>query len=145
MGGPPRGPTPSSTSGASAPTPASRPASAAPKAKYPPGDRSHIPANAQKLVELLSSDMQRVASKAPTNFKPQVNDTQKRINLLFDALNNEILVKPDTVEQLTQLAEAIASKQYDVASKLQVEIHSNKADECGNWMVSWLNQRMITI
>lgn len=79
--------------------------------------------------------MQRVASKAPATFAPQVKDTQKRLNLLFDHLNNEELVQPNTVEQLTQLALALQSKNYDVAHRLQVEIQRDKTEECGNWMV----------
>lgn len=133
MGGPPMGgPVPGSTA-----TPPPPRAAAPPKAKHPAGDRSHIPANAQHLFELLNRDMQRVASKAPANFAPQVKDTQKRVNLLFDHLNNEELVKPDTIEQLSQLAEAIEAKNYTLAHQIQVDVHENKTEECGNWMVSY--------
>jgi protein transport protein SEC31 len=89
------------------------------------------------MVELLSQDMQRVASKAPATFAPQVKDTQKRLGLLFDHLNNGELVRPDTVEQLTAIAEAIAGKDYDAASKGQMEIFKDKVEECGQWMVSF--------
>ncbi|KXX77682.1 Protein transport protein SEC31 [Madurella mycetomatis] len=105
------------------------------KPRHPPGDRSHIPPNAQQLVETLSQDMQRVAAKAPASFAPQVKDTQKRLGLLFDHLNNGELVKADTVEQLSQLAAAVASKNYEAATKLQVEIQRDKTEECGQWMV----------
>lgn len=132
LGGPPMGgPPPGNTA-----TPPPPRAAAPPKAKHPAGDRSHIPANAQRLVELLSRDMQRVASKAPANFAPQVKDTQKRLNLLFDHLNNEEMIKPDTIDQLSQLAEAIETKNYTLAHQIQVDVHENKTEECGNWMVS---------
>jgi protein transport protein SEC31 len=88
------------------------------------------------MVDIFSSDMQRVASKAPANFAPQVKDTQKRLNILFDHLNNEELIKPDTIERLNELAEALASKNYDAAARLQVDIQREKTEECGNWMVS---------
>jgi protein transport protein SEC31 len=81
--------------------------------------------------------MQRVASKAPSTFAPQVKDTQKRLGLLFDHLNNEELVKPDTIAQLSELASAIEAKNYEGAHKLQVEIQRDKTEECGNWMVSF--------
>lgn len=87
------------------------------------------------MVDVLSRDMQRVASKAPQNFAPQVKDTQKRLNLLFDHLNNEELVKPDTIAQLSQLADALEAKNYGEAHQIQVNIHENKTEECGNWMV----------
>lgn len=88
------------------------------------------------MVEIFSSDMQRVASKAPPSFAAQVKDTQKRLNILFDHLNNEELLQPDTVSRLSELAEALQSKDYDSAARMQVEIQREKTDECGNWMVS---------
>lgn len=129
---------PSSSGGpppATSPAPPPPRAAAPPKSRHPPGDRSHIPPNAQQLVDILSRDMQRVAGKAPASFAPQVKDTQKRLGLLFDHLNNEELVKPDTIEELTKLAQALESKDYPEAQRLQVEIQRDKTDECGNWMV----------
>jgi protein transport protein SEC31 len=122
---PPSGPPPKA---AVAPPPA--------KPKHPAGDRSHIPASAQRMVDIFSNDMQRVASKAPPSFAAQVKDTQKRLNILFDHLNNEELVKPDTIQRLNELADALQSKNYDAASRLQVDIQRERTDECGNWMVS---------
>ncbi|KAI1381500.1 hypothetical protein F4677DRAFT_127774 [Hypoxylon crocopeplum] len=125
------GPPPAATS----PAPPPPRAAAPPKSRYPPGDRSHIPPNAQQLVDALSRDMQRIAGKAPASFAPQVKDTQKRLGLLFDHLNNEDLVQPDTIKQLTSLAQALESKNYAEAHRLQVEIQRDKTEECGNWMV----------
>lgn len=79
--------------------------------------------------------MQRVAAKAPTSFAPQVKDTQKRLGILFDDLNNQLMVKPDTIEQLSQLVEALEARNYEAAQRLQVEIQRDKTEECGNWMV----------
>ncbi|KAK2591204.1 protein transport protein S31 [Conoideocrella luteorostrata] len=129
---PPSGPPPGSRP---QPTPPPKAAAPPPKAKHPPGDRSHIPANAQRLVDILTQDMQRIASKAPAAFAPQVKDTQKRLGLLCDHLNNEELVQPSTIDQLSQLADAIQNKDYVTAQKLQVEIQRDKTEECGNWMV----------
>lgn len=91
------------------------------------------------MVDIFTGDMQRVASKAPPSFAAQVKDTQKRLNILFDHLNNEELVKADTIQQLSELAEALNSKNYDAAARLQVEIQTAKTEECGNWMVSLSN------
>ncbi|OAA43816.1 protein transport protein (SEC31) [Metarhizium rileyi] len=134
LAGPPSsGPPPSSFPQA---TPPPSKAAAPPRqAKHPAGDRSHIPAHAQRLVDILNQDMQRVAAKAPATFAPQVKDTQKRLDLLFDHLNNEELVQPATIDQLTQLADFVQGKDYAAAQKLQVEIQRDKTEECGNWMV----------
>lgn len=134
--GPPQGPPMGGSRPPSGPPKIPAVAAAPAKAKYPTGDRSHIPASAQRMVEVFTSDMQRVASKAPASFAPQVKDTQKRINILFDHLNNEELVKSDTVEKLAELAEALSSGNYEAASRMQVDIQREKTDECGNWMVS---------
>jgi protein transport protein SEC31 len=117
--------------------PKAAPAAAPPKAKHPAGDRSHIPQSAQRMVDIFTSDMERVASKAPASFAPQVKDTQKRLNILFDHLNNEELVTPDTIKRLSELAEALESKNYEAATKMQVDIQREKMEECGSWMVSF--------
>lgn len=88
------------------------------------------------MVEIFDHDMQRVSAKAPDAFTAQVKDTRKRLNLLFDHLNNGELVQPATIEQLNELAQALQSKDYATAQRLQVEIQRDKTDECGNWMVS---------
>jgi protein transport protein SEC31 len=96
------------------------------------------------MVDIFTSDMQRVASKAPPKFAPQVKDTQRRLNMLYDHLNNEELINPDTIERLNELAEALASKNYDVASRLQVDIQLEKTEECGMWMLSQVRYPFIT-
>ncbi|KAM3458024.1 hypothetical protein MY3296_000674 [Beauveria thailandica] len=139
--GPPTGPPPMGRpgpplAGTTATPPPPRAAGASPpKGKHPPGDRSHIPASAQRLVEILTEDMQRVAAKAPATFAPQVKDTQKRLNLLFDHLNNEELVSPYSVSKLAELAEALKAKDHPTATKLQAELQRERVEECGQWMV----------
>lgn len=88
------------------------------------------------VYEILSSDMQRVKARAPTSFKAQVDDAERRLNILFDHLNNEDLIKPNTVEDLANLARAIQSKDYETARVLHLDIMTNRTEECGNWMVS---------
>jgi protein transport protein SEC31 len=80
--------------------------------------------------------MQRVKARAPASFKAQVNDTERRLNILFDHLNNEDLLKPNTVERMLELSQAIQARNYDVAHALHLDILTNQMEECGNWMVS---------
>ncbi|PGH03897.1 protein transporter SEC31 [Helicocarpus griseus UAMH5409] len=103
--------------------------------KHPPGDRTHIPPNAQPIYEILSADMQRVKARAPSSFKAQVNDTERRLNILFDHLNNEDLLKPATVESMVELSQALQARNYEVAQAVHLDIFTNRSDECGNWMV----------
>lgn len=79
--------------------------------------------------------MQRVKSKAPAQYKQHVNDTEKRLNILFDHLNNDD-VKPDTVQQLDDLANNIQARQYDQAGVIFSDIMTNKTDEGSDWIVS---------
>ena len=61
----------------------------------------------------------------------------KRINILFDHLNNEELLKPDTVSQMVEISRAVASKEWDRAQALFTEMQSAKLDTEGTlWMVS---------
>lgn len=87
------------------------------------------------MYEILSSDFQRVKAKAPLQFKAHVTDAEKRLNLLYDHLNNEDLLTSDTVESMVELAEAIRSKDYEQAQAIHIDIVSNKSDQCGQWMV----------
>ncbi|KAJ5190890.1 Protein transport protein sec31 [Penicillium cinerascens] len=103
--------------------------------KYPPGDRSHIPANAMPIFEILSTDMERVKGRAPSSFKAQVDDAERRLSILFDHLNNEDLLKPNTIEDMTNLSRAIQNRDYETARNIHVDIMTNRLDECGNWMV----------
>lgn len=80
--------------------------------------------------------MQRVKSKAPAQYKQHVVDTEKRLNILFDHLNNEDLLKPDTIEELNKLASNIQTRQYDEAVAIFSDLMTNKTDEGSNWMVS---------
>lgn len=76
-----------------------------------------------------------VKARAPSSFKAHVDDAEKRLNILFDHLNNEDLIKPDTVAQLVELSQAMEGRDFDRASEIQMDVHQNKVEECGNWMV----------
>lgn len=89
--------------------------------------------------------MQRVKSKAPSTFKAQVNDTEKRLNILFDHLNNEDLLKEDTIQSMVELSQAVQARDFEQAQAIHVEIMTNKTDECGNWMVSNLLPHTVTV
>lgn len=79
--------------------------------------------------------MGRVKARAPASFKAQVNDTEKRLDILYDHLNNEDLLKPDTIEQIKELSVALQNRDFQRASDIQMDVHTNKVEECGNWMV----------
>ncbi|KAI9665722.1 MAG: protein transport protein S31 [Bathelium mastoideum] len=135
-GPPPGGPPRNTASPAQAP-PASQQTRASPAPpRYPPGDRSHIPAASQPIYQILDADIQRVKAKAPALYRKEVLDTEKRLSLLFDHLNNEDLLKADTVEQLVRLSRAVEARDYEQAQQLLMALMKAKLEsEGGNWMV----------
>jgi protein transport protein SEC31 len=103
--------------------------------RHPKGDRSHIAPSAQPIYTILSAEMSRVKARAPAAYADRIKDTEKRLDILFDHLNNEDLLKPDTVAQIAELSSALENRQYDRASEIQLDVHQNKVDECGNWII----------
>lgn len=81
--------------------------------------------------------MTRVKSRAPASFAPHVNDMEKRLNLLFDHLNNEDLLKPDTVQLMVEISRCVQNREMDRAADLVTDMIKEKLDtQGGNWMVS---------
>lgn len=83
--------------------------------------------------------MARIKSRAPANFKPQVDDTEKRLNLLFDALNNDT-VPAASVAKLRDLVESVKERTHEKALALHAEVSQMVSVEgagagSGAWMV----------
>lgn len=80
--------------------------------------------------------MQRVKTKAPASYRKEVLDTEKRLGLLFDHLNNEDLLKEDTVQQMVALSRSVEGRNFESAQGLLTGLMKNKLEsEGGNWMV----------
>ncbi|KAF2479071.1 hypothetical protein BDY17DRAFT_48665 [Neohortaea acidophila] len=135
--GPPRSMVASPPQGFAPPPQAAAPppASTTPKPKYPRGDRSHIPASAQPIVDALTPAIASLKAVAPAQYKPQVDDMEKRINILFDHLNNEDLLTEETVGQVRSISAAIQGREWDVALKEFNDMQAAKGDEGRDWMV----------
>ncbi|TKA83197.1 hypothetical protein B0A55_00673 [Friedmanniomyces simplex] len=112
------------------------PPAAQAKAKYPRGDRTHVPASARPIVDILTPEVQRIKSVAPQAFKPQVEDMEKRINILFDHLNNGDLLSEGTVERLVGISEAVGGKDWKRAEEVFGEMQGGLGgQEGGVWVV----------
>lgn len=86
------------------------------------------------IYEALNAEMQRIKGLAPAKFKQQVDDAEKRLNILFDALNNSELASA-TVGLLSQLAQAMQARDFDQAQALHTEL-IKQTDQGGSWAVS---------
>ncbi|KAH9441951.1 hypothetical protein Pst134EA_031995 [Puccinia striiformis f. sp. tritici] len=62
-----------------------------PKSKYPSGDRTHIPEASKPIYVSLQRLMNQMKQGLPANQKKLVDDTERRLNVLFDGLK---IVKP---------------------------------------------------
>ncbi|KAK7205469.1 hypothetical protein BZA70DRAFT_278204 [Myxozyma melibiosi] len=107
----------------------------APPQKYPAGDRSHIPAEAMVIVDALSAEMARVKQRTPQSVARQVQDTEKRLNVLFDHLNNGDLLSPEAVREMIVLASALHEHDFETAYSVQINLSTTRMEECGQWMV----------
>lgn len=81
------------------------------------GDRSHIPPEAQPIYDVLNAEMQRVKAVAPATYKNHVDDAEKRLNILFDQLNNGV-IGGQALSQFQALAEAFRSRNFDQAQAI---------------------------
>ncbi|ESK89135.1 structural molecule [Moniliophthora roreri MCA 2997] len=141
-GAAPRGPPPSNAGGPpppggpgpNAPPPrAQKPVPPAPK--YPPGDRSHISDHARPIYNVIHGQLQQLKQATPSSQKRLVEDLERRINPLFDALNCETLSK-GVVDQLLVLTRAMESHDRAAALAIHVDLltRGSQTDDIGLWM-----------
>ncbi|KAJ7598386.1 hypothetical protein C8J56DRAFT_1157604 [Mycena floridula] len=103
--------------------------------KYPPGDRSHIPEKALPAFSLISEQLNQIKQTTPPNQKRVVEDLQRRIDPLFDALNCETLSE-GVVDQLLVLTQAMAARDRPAALAIHVDLltKGSLTDDIGIWM-----------
>ncbi|EGO03497.1 hypothetical protein SERLA73DRAFT_165175 [Serpula lacrymans var. lacrymans S7.3] len=106
-----------------------------PAPKYPPGDRSHIPAASMPIFDVVSEQLTRLKQTIPPQQKRIADDLERRINPLFDALNCETLSKP-VVDQLLVLIRAMQARDRDAALAIHVDLltRGSQTDDIGLWM-----------
>ncbi|GAB1525797.1 protein transport protein S31 [Rhizoctonia solani] len=117
-------------------TPTAPPAKAAAKApKYPPGDREHIPASDKIIFEVLSEHLGKLRQNTPPQQKRMVDDIERRLNALFDALNCGTLSRP-VVDQLITLVEAMQDSAAQAATSIHADLltRGSRTDDIGLWM-----------
>jgi len=87
------------------------------------------------VFEIFNNEMQRIKSKAPASYATHVVDTEKRLNILFDLLNNgDRTITEDIANRLKGIAMAIQSRDHTGATNQHTE--TLKALAQGSpWMV----------
>ncbi|KAK0477770.1 hypothetical protein IW261DRAFT_1551835 [Armillaria novae-zelandiae] len=132
---PPTGPMAPPPPPASSASSSSRVVKAPPAPKYPPGDRSHIPDTLRPAYEILSAQLSHLRQVTPPTQKRLVDDVERRVNPLFDALNCETLSKPVT-DQLLVLTRAMEAHDRPVALAIHVDLltRGSQTDDIALWM-----------
>ncbi|KAG0638887.1 hypothetical protein HOY80DRAFT_122186 [Tuber brumale] len=105
-----------------------------PPSKHPTGDRTHIPSQYRPIFELLTSDFERVKKRAPPTFQRQVKDTERRLNKLYDNINNEEVLSQEALESMLELSRALVAKDYTTAHSIHLDLVTNRIPECDTWM-----------
>ncbi|KAF9341125.1 protein transport protein S31, partial [Linnemannia elongata] len=115
-------------------TPAAPPTPPEPvKSRHPAGDRSHIPAGQKLIFTVLANELALARQYATPANKRAWDDAEKKLNVLFDMLNNEEVSAP-VVDQMLLLAQALQSKNYNTAYQIHLELHSTRTNEVSSWM-----------
>ncbi|GBB98444.1 hypothetical protein RclHR1_03230002 [Rhizophagus clarus] len=113
------------------PTPAKTPT---PVNKHPVGDRNHIPTAHKPIYDVLFKELQRAKLHHTANtYGKQLPDTEKRLNVLFDALNNGEISEP-IIDSLLKLVHAMEIRDYATATNLQVNLLTSYTNET-KWLI----------
>ena len=81
--------------------------------------------------------MQRVKGRAPAAFKQQVLDTEKRLNILFDQLNEGDVLRADTVRDLGDITDKMRDGDWDAAAQVLNALMQGGTESSGTaWLVS---------
>ncbi|KAI8868527.1 hypothetical protein GQ42DRAFT_103427, partial [Ramicandelaber brevisporus] len=107
---------------------------APPASKYPPGDRSHIPAQHRIIFTALNGEFERLRPMVASAQHKVVDETEKRLSTLFDGLNCET-INPVVIPSLLQIAQAASARDYRQVQQIQLEITRNHFDAASAWIV----------
>lgn len=130
------GPPPPGRAGTASPaqhTPSPAPAAPPAPPRHPAGDRSHLTEKGRPIYDGLNTELQRIkAGSPPAHLRRIVDDTERRLNLLFDDLNNDS-VAPGTVEKLSEIVSAINSRDANTALAIHVDMLTTAAGDTTHW------------
>ncbi|KAJ1903606.1 protein transport protein S31, partial [Coemansia sp. IMI 209127] len=112
---------------------ANRGAANATQSKYPAGDRSHMPSEWNAVYGALSGHLGRAKQFAAPAQKRMVDDADRRMQQLFDLMNNDQIKGKDRAAPVfAQVVQAIEARQYVDAQHAQAELMSMCSDITSN-------------
>ncbi|KAH9059766.1 hypothetical protein EDB87DRAFT_1675007 [Lactarius vividus] len=96
--------------------------------KYPPGDRTHIPDSLRPIYNVVSQQLNQLKQTTPASQRRLIDDLERRISPLFDALNCETL-STAVVGQLGELTKAMANHDRELALAIHVDLLTRTSGE----------------
>lgn len=105
-----------------------------PAAVHPAGDRSHISAADSVIPEQLTNLLHRLQAISPEKYRRPLEDTNRRLGLLYDQLNNAQLA-PATLSQVHTLTRALQAGDWGRAYAIHMELTANNMHEVRDWIV----------
>jgi protein transport protein SEC31 len=74
-----------------------------------------------------------VKPNVPERFSKHAEDMEKRLNFLYDHLNNDDLLSEEAISELKKVCSALEAKDYATATQLNVDFATNHSDKTGKW------------
>ncbi|KAI0687703.1 hypothetical protein BC835DRAFT_1376066 [Cytidiella melzeri] len=99
------------------------------------GDRSHIPPHLTPIYVVINGELDRLKQVTPPSQKRMIDDLDRRISPLFDALNCETLSK-GVCDQLILLTNAMQARDRETALAIHIDLlrTGSLTDDIGIWM-----------
>lgn len=104
-----------------------------PSSTHPPGDRSHIPPEALPIYEIFNARVEFLKPRIPEDYKKHGDDMERRLNMLYDHLNNGDLLSSAAVAYLKDVAETLDKKDYETAKSSIIGFAASFPEEVGHW------------
>jgi protein transport protein SEC31 len=82
------------------------------------------------IFTVISGELQRLRETTPPQQKRLVDDLERRVSPLFDALNCETLPQP-VVGQLLELSQAMAAHDRDTAAQIHMQLITTGSGDMG--------------
>ncbi|KAI9262294.1 hypothetical protein BDA99DRAFT_72356 [Phascolomyces articulosus] len=83
------------------------------KKRHPKEDRSHIPTEQRPIHQILSAELAQARQRSPPAQKRMLDDTERRLNTLFEELNNSE-ISDGVVQPMLQLVQGKMKQERDV-------------------------------
>lgn len=103
--------------------------------KYPPGDRAHIPEELRNFVSLFSRELGRIKATTPPAQKRMVDDAERRLNLLFDWINNGLVTDARIIGGLRELCAPVERRDVQGALAIHVGLVTAASGEVSQGLV----------